>query len=97
KKEMIESARSVGGVLKDPEPAVYFRNFGDSSLDLLLIFWVDNYTTRFGAEDKINLEINRRFAEAGIEIPFPIRTVINAPTEEAGPKDEKKVKRKAAE
>lgn len=97
KKEMIEAALSVEGVLKDPEPGVYFRNFGDSSLDLLLIFWVDNYTTRFGAEDKINMEINRRFAAAGIEIPFPIRTVITAPTEEAGPTEEKKkVNRKAA-
>jgi len=63
-------------VLNDPEPAVYFTRFGDSALTMLLAFWVDNYSIRFATQDKINMEINTRFSKAGIEIPFPMRTVI---------------------
>lgn len=76
KKTMIEAALSVEDVLKDPEPNVFFTRFGDSSLNMMLIYWVDDYSVRFAAQDKINLEINKRFAEKGIEIPFPMRTVI---------------------
>lgn len=76
KKTMIEAALSVEAVLKDPEPAVYFTAFGDSALTMLLAFWVDDYSIRFVTQDKINMAINKRFAEVGIEIPFPMRTVI---------------------
>lgn len=76
KRTMIDAALSIEEVLKDPEPAVYFTGFGDSALTMLLAFWVDDYSIRFATQDKINMEINRRFAETGIEIPFPMRTVI---------------------
>ncbi|MDH3976519.1 MAG: mechanosensitive ion channel [Deltaproteobacteria bacterium] len=88
KKTMIESALAVEEVLRDPSPAAYFTGFGDSALDMMLAFWVDNYSIRFATQDKINMEINRRFAGVGIDIPFPMRTVI---TRSEAP-EEKKVK-----
>jgi small-conductance mechanosensitive channel len=75
KEVMIEVARSVPHVLSDPPPAVYFINFGDSSLDLLMRFWVESYANLFETKDRINMLINERFKEEGIEIPFPIRTI----------------------
>ena len=78
KRVMKEASLAVEEVLNDPEPKVYFTGFGDSALNLLLIFWVESYSIRFATEDKVNMEVNRRFAEAGIEIPFPIRTIITA-------------------
>jgi len=72
---MIEAASSVPHVLSDPPPVVYFINFGESSLDLLLRFWVEDYAKAFITKDRINMTINERFKEEGIEIPFPIRTI----------------------
>ena len=79
KQVMIDAAFAVDEVLKDPEPKVYFTSFGDCSLNMLMAYWVDSYSIRFATQDKINMEINSRFEKEGIEIPFPIRTVINQP------------------
>lgn len=76
KKTMVAAALSVEEVLKEPEPKAYFIEFGDSSLNLRMSFWVDSYSVRYATQDKINMEINRMFEKEGIEIPFPVRTII---------------------
>jgi MscS family membrane protein len=75
KKIMVDAALSLDYVLKDPEPIVYFDEFGDSALLLFMRFWVREYLDRIAAKDAINMLIKKRFEEEGIEIPFPIRTV----------------------
>ena len=62
-------------VLNTPEWGIYFMEFGDSSLNLLVIYWVSDYKNKFGIIDEINTEINKRFEEENIEIPFPQRDV----------------------
>jgi len=57
-------------VRKKPEPKAYFVEFGDSSLNFRLLAWV-NLDNRLGVESEINVQINKKLAEAGIEIPFP--------------------------
>ncbi|MEE8305229.1 MAG: mechanosensitive ion channel domain-containing protein [Candidatus Tectomicrobia bacterium] len=54
---------------------VHFRGFGDSSLDWELRFFVPAPGNRLGVTHDILLEIDRRFREHGIEIPFPQRDV----------------------
>jgi MscS family membrane protein len=76
KELLVATALEVGDVLRDPAPEAYFVSFGDSALDMSLFFWVEEYPQLFGTTDKINSLIVRRFNENGIEIPFPIRTVI---------------------
>jgi small-conductance mechanosensitive channel len=71
----------VEDVLRDPAPEAYFVSFGDSALKMSLFFWVEEYSGLFGTTDKVNSLIIRRFNENGIEIPFPIRTVIIEPIE----------------
>lgn len=71
---LIRTALSHPKVLKYPMPWVYFADFADSSLVFTLFFWVN---VREG--DEIDLEvrgqlresIQKRFDEAGIEMPFP--------------------------
>lgn len=96
KKVLIKAALSIDEVLKDPEPKVFFTSFGDFSLNLLLIFWVESYAIRFATQDKVNMAINQWFREAGIEIPFPVRTIISAkpPAEEPGTAEENPAARK---
>ncbi len=70
-------------VLDNPPPQVFFTNFGDSSLDLLIIYWIEDYRERLRIMDEINMSIDRRFAEEGITIPFPQRDIhIIPPPEE---------------
>jgi len=73
---LVATALEVEDVLRDPVPEAYFVSFGDSALNMSLFFWVKEYSLLFSVTDKINSLIIRRFNENGIEIPFPIRTVI---------------------
>ncbi len=76
KRLMIETALEVEAVMRDPAPDAFFVSFGDSALNMSLFFWVEDYSNVFGTTDKINTLILQRFREHGIDIPFPIRTVI---------------------
>ena len=57
-------------VLKDPEPQVFFLQYGASTLDFELRIFVNSLTDRLYAADEINVEIAARFQEHGVEIAF---------------------------
>jgi small-conductance mechanosensitive channel len=76
KRLMTVTALEVEAVMRDPAPEAFFISFGDSALNMSLFFWVEEYADLFGTADKINTLILQRFREHGIDIPFPIRTVI---------------------
>lgn len=60
--------------LDEPEPLIFFKNFGDSALEFLFALWCvkDDYLT---LRKSIMKEIKERFDAEGIEIPFPHRTL----------------------
>lgn len=64
-------------ILKDEllKPIIRFDAMSESSLDFFVLVWLDSRDNRFAVTDYLNTEIYRRFNEAGIEIPFPQRTV----------------------
>ncbi len=71
---LMELAGANPKSLMQPAPVVFFDGYGDSSLDLRLTVW----TTRENFWDlKRSLleEIKATFDEAGIEIPFPHRSL----------------------
>ncbi|HSM58809.1 MAG TPA: mechanosensitive ion channel [Candidatus Sulfomarinibacteraceae bacterium] len=73
----LEAIARAEHVLKDPAPYVVFKSFGDSSIDFTLFYWVDSrQTPQFRASDMAIPLIKEAFEEAGIDIPFPIRTVL---------------------
>jgi potassium-dependent mechanosensitive channel len=72
---LLDAARGHPHVLKTPEPSVQFQNFGESSLDFKLLFWVDNVSAGLTTTSDIRFDIDRRFREEGIDIPFPQREV----------------------
>ena len=60
-------------VAKSPEPRVIFMGFGDSSLDFELrahILDIDNW---FVTRTELFQEIEQKFRESGVQIPFPQR------------------------
>jgi small-conductance mechanosensitive channel len=77
-KILMEIAHNQHHVMKEPEdfaPIIRFSEFADSSLNFKMILWVDELGTRFAVKSDINYEIDQRFKQEGIEIPFPQRVV----------------------
>jgi len=74
KKIILDIAKESERVLDDPPPDVYFVEFGNSSLNFKLVCWMPNFKS-YGVLDELNTKIDKKFAEEGIEIPFPTRTV----------------------
>jgi len=70
---LLEIAREDERVVEEPEPGVVFDLFGDSSLNLAFRVYVPTLADRLPVITDMHREIHRRFAEAGIEIPFPQR------------------------
>lgn len=58
------------------KPMALLLNYGDSSLDFQLRFWIKNSIDRDIVTDEVLTEIKTRFDEAGIEIPYPRRYLI---------------------
>tara|TARA_R110002126_G_scaffold13118_3_gene56696 strand:- start:216931 stop:218268 length:1338 start_codon:yes stop_codon:yes gene_type:complete len=83
-KEMAEKA-AVGPerICKDPAPVCHLCNFGDSSMDFKLRFWIKDaekgVTNMRGA---VMLALWDAFQENGINIPFPRRDVTILETKE---------------
>lgn len=75
KRVLLEIAAAHPLMLKEPAPGVYFTEFGESALNFKLICHVGDYKVAFKTVDEINTEVNRRFTEEGIEIPFPQRDI----------------------
>ncbi len=60
-------------VMKNPAPQVFFKAYGDSSLDFRIEVFVHTPSDRTPATHEINTSIFEAFQEKGIEIPFPQR------------------------
>lgn len=74
---LIKAACDHQKVLKTPAPEVYFEDFADSALLMVLIYWVElgPGTVARRVDSDLRHTIYRRLAEAGIAIPFPQRDV----------------------
>ncbi|MDD2318736.1 MAG: mechanosensitive ion channel family protein [Geobacteraceae bacterium] len=76
KRIMREAALEDPEVLHDPAPEAFFVSFGDSALNMLLTFWVTDYTKIFTATDRINMVLVTAFSNNDIQIPYPTRKVL---------------------
>jgi small-conductance mechanosensitive channel len=75
KQLLMDAAKKHKTILKFPEPKVLFTDFADSSLNFRLIFTLnDSFQARFVQSD-LRFEIDKKFRENGVTIPFPQRDV----------------------
>jgi MscS family membrane protein len=72
---LIRIAEQNETVLPDPAPRVRFRRFGDSSLELELLCWIDPPELKGRIVHELSWAIHEEFQNQGIEIPFPQRDV----------------------
>ena len=65
---------STEGVVTDKAPQIGIENFGDSSIDIGMRYWVSTEEL-FETQYKVNLAVFKALADNNIEIPFPQRYV----------------------
>ncbi len=70
---LVQVALDNKRVLIEPKPKAWFREFGDSSLNFMLLFWIPNAVDKYDVISDINHAIDAGFRKNGIEIPFPQR------------------------
>ena len=70
-KTLTEIAEENTLALKYPAPQVLFSALGASSLDFEFRIWLADFSDRRRAQSDLLVEIDRRFRELEIEIPFP--------------------------
>jgi len=75
KKIMLDIFSKHQKVLKSPKPSVYFINFGESSLDLLGVAYVNHYKDSWETGEELRMQVYNSFNKNNIEIPFPQNVV----------------------
>jgi small-conductance mechanosensitive channel len=91
----VEAAQETDRVLANPEPRCLLVEFGDSSVNLQLRFWIsDAHNGVQNVKSAVMLRIWEKFHEQDIEIPYPQRDLhlrsgielaaSGAPTAESG-------------
>lgn len=75
-KEVMER---IAGSATDWTPVVRYKEFADFSINFLVILRVTDFSAQYLLGHEYIKALHRRFNEEGIEIPFPIRTVIMRP------------------
>ena len=72
-KTLLQVGRTHSEVLLAPEPTVQFLEFGDSSLNFVLLVWINDASRQYIIRSELNFAVVRAFREQGITIPFPQR------------------------
>jgi small conductance mechanosensitive channel len=73
---LLHAVSSVDAVLPEPAPAAWVTEFGDSSVKFSVLFWysVADYTF-WEVRSAVAISIQQTLRDAGIRIPYPIRTL----------------------
>ena len=70
---LLKVGRAHQEVLLNPEPTVQFLEFGDSSLNFVLLVWINDASRQYIIRSELNFAVVKAFREQGITIPFPQR------------------------
>jgi small-conductance mechanosensitive channel len=68
---LLQAVDELEDVLKTPEPEVQFTDFGNSSLNFIVLFYSDRYMRAEFVKSSVRYNIIKLFRQNKIEIPFP--------------------------
>tara|TARA_Y100000296_G_C5157984_1_gene250203 strand:+ start:75 stop:785 length:711 start_codon:yes stop_codon:yes gene_type:complete len=73
-----EALLNINEIIKDEEPEVFFKEFADSSINLVARIWIHYPENQafLRARHKAIINIKKHYDKNGISIPFPIRTIV---------------------
>jgi len=66
-----EICKGIPDILVDPAPIITFEEFGDSTLNIVVRFYLASLDNRLNAISELHNQIHERFNAEGIEIAFP--------------------------
>lgn len=66
-----DAVRGVDDVLKDQPVQVLFIEFGESSMTIRVRWWIDTYSDKRIAQDKVNTALQEAIEKSGIVSPNP--------------------------
>lgn len=72
---LLHATSNAKGIALEPRPKVYLKNFGDSSIEYEIKFWLEDHSTYYEVCDSIRTNVWYSLHRHGIRIPFPMRTV----------------------
>ncbi len=72
----LEVMKNDSDIIKEPEPQVVFDAFADSSINLILRFWIDSKNRWIKIRSELLVHLKEAFDREEINIPFPIRTLV---------------------
>ena len=74
---ILEEARAHDGIIDDPEPSARLTELGDSSVGLQSRIWISNPSRADFVKTRGEYvrRVKARFDEAGIDFPYPHRTI----------------------
>jgi small-conductance mechanosensitive channel len=74
---ILDAVRAVEGVLDHPEPEVLLTELGESSVNFEVRYWTrPDIRTVQRTQDRVLASVKRGIQDAGLTIPWPIRTLI---------------------
>ncbi|PIR25727.1 MAG: mechanosensitive ion channel protein MscS [Deltaproteobacteria bacterium CG_4_10_14_0_2_um_filter_43_8] len=71
-----KTMEEVEGGVKTADPLVRFNEFADSSVNFTVVLRGQDFISQYLLKHEFIKRLHKRYHEEGIEIPFPIRTVI---------------------
>lgn len=73
----LDAVGEIEGRLEDREPEIFFEEFGSSSINFVVRFWVpfQRQTDYLSPRSEAVMRIKRAFDDNDLTIPFPIRTL----------------------
>lgn len=71
KRVLMEAVAMQRSVLKWPKPEVQMRSFSESSIDILLLYWIEDQTNRFQIESALRFAVARAFKKEELKFAFP--------------------------
>jgi small-conductance mechanosensitive channel len=73
-----QTLAEVEGGVKDFEPIMRYKDFGESSVDFNVILRVSEPTAEYIVRHEFVKRLHERYGRDGIEIPFPVRQIVAA-------------------
>ena len=71
-----QTLEAVTGNKPSESPHVRYRAFGDSSIDFDVLLPANKFSDQFVIRHEFIKNLHERYNQEGIEIPFPIRTIV---------------------
>jgi CRP-like cAMP-binding protein len=84
KKVLLGAVGGVPGVLAAPAPDCFPTEFGDSAIVYALRYWIDDVQRESIIDGEIRTRLWYAIQRGGLEVPFPIRTLITHAAADAG-------------